>query len=172
MFIFTSRELENRAGQPAAEPKLAADSARLALASLEHAAQTPAAGWKVSHTDSDVDDAESMQALLPLFQGAGPLLVYLHGYNSTPAACFERCDRLQSLYGVEIVRFSWSSSRKCPPEEGGQPGLAAARPPFGSRLYLPLNDGPRLLDAVAGDPDGRTCSWWLLMAMPGSPPVH
>lgn len=170
MLIFTNRALESRAGQPAVEPNRAAGSARLTLAALEHAPQAAAAGWKVSQTDSDVDDADSMQALLPLFQGSGPHLIYLHGYNSTPAACFERCDRLQSLYGLEIVRFSWSSSRKYQPEDGGQPGAAAARPPFGSRLYLSSSDCPKPLDPVAGDPDERTCSWWLLMALPGSPP--
>ena len=171
MLIFTNRELESRVGKSAFDGNLAAASARLVLANLEHAPQAGAAGWKVSQTDSDVDDVDSLQALLPLLQSVGPHLVYLHGYNSTPAACFERCDRLQSLYGLEIVRFSWSSSRKCQPDDGSLPGVAAVRP-FGSPHFLPLSDHPGPLDAVAGAPDERTCSWWLLMALPGSLPAH
>ena len=118
--------------------------------------------------DADLDDADALRTWLPLFQKPGPLLVYLHGYNDTPAACFERCDRLQSRYGLEVVRFSWSS-RKHLADDGVLPGLgkpngfASFR---GARHGLPFKDQP-----VVGEPDAPDCAWWLVMAQTGSPPV-
>jgi len=111
-----------------------------------------------------------------MFQGSRPLLVYLHGYNSTPAACFERCDRLQSLYGLEIVRFSWSS-KKYLLEDSGLHGLVAGldlgiRRDFarllGSQHYLQTNEYPKPPVRMACDLESLTCSWWLLMARTGS----
>ena len=176
MLIFTNRELDSRADKSAFERNMAAGSARLALATLARAPQATAARWTVSQMDSDVDDADSMQALLPLFQRPGPLLVYLHGYSGTPAACLERCDRLQTLYGLEVVRFSWSS-KKYLSDDSAQTGLDAGfnlglQPDFtrlfGSRHCVPSNGYPKLPDPMAGDLEGLTCSWWLLMALPGS----
>lgn len=153
MLIFSNRELESRADALVCQQKVNADLARRALATLERTPQATAGCWKVSQIDSDVDDADSMRALLPMFQESRPLLLYLHGYNSTPAACFERCDRLQSLYGLEVVRFSWSS-KKHRPGDGDLPD------------FLPPSDCLRQLDPAAADP---ACSWWLVMALTGSP---
>ena len=178
MLIFTNREPGSRTGESAFQQNFAASSARLALATLARAPQATAACWKVSQMDSDVDDADSMQTLLPMFQASWPLLLYLHGYNSTPAACFERCDRLQSLYGLEVVRFSWSSKKyllddSCLSvlvaglDSGLQQDFARL---FGSQHCLQSNEQPRPLDPVACDLECLTCSWWLLMALTGSPP--
>jgi hypothetical protein len=164
MLVFSNRELEDRAGAPAFRPKLAAGPARLSLATLERTAQATAGHWPVSQIDSDVDDADSMRALLPMFQKSGPLFVYLHGYNSTPVACFERCDRLQSLYGLEIVRFSWSSKK----HRLGDSELPDFTQLFGERHYLESSGYLRPLDPAAADLEGLTCSWWLVMALPGS----
>jgi hypothetical protein len=178
MLIFRSREPEDRAAMPALEPPRTADAARRAQAGHKHPAQTQQTAqvpWKVVQMDCDVDDAESTNELLPLFQEARPLLLYLHGYNSTPAAFFERCDRLQSLYGLEIVRFSWSSKKHllddgfCPGFDAGmddclQRELARL---FGSQSDSPSTKYPAPLDPVAGDLENLTCSWWLLMALPG-----
>lgn len=165
MLIFSSRELESRADALVCQQKFTAGLARRALATLEHTPQATAGNWKVSQIDSDVDDADSMQALLPMFQESRPLLLYLHGYNSTPAACFERCDRLQSLYGLEVVRFSWSS-KKHRPGDGDLPDFL---PRLGEHGYVQPSDCLHQLEPAAADPDGPACSWWLVMALTGSP---
>lgn len=180
MLIFTSRELESRTAASAFAHHPAARPAWLALDNLERAPKSPAARWKVSRTDSDVDDDDSMQDLRPLFQGPGPLLVYLQGHKGTPAACFERCDRLQSLYGLEVVRFSWTANT-ARLDDGGLYGVLA-----GYSLGLPW-DFSRLCkvahgwrrgeprwpaEPVAGDLPGLTCSWWLVMALAGQPSLE
>lgn len=71
-----------------------------------------------------MDDAKAMTESLHLFRQARFLLPYLHGYNRTPAACFERCDHLESLYGLEVVQFSWSAKKHLP-NDGLRPGFDA-----------------------------------------------
>jgi hypothetical protein len=73
----------------------------------------------------DVADADALNLLLPLFTGARRVLVYLHGNNNTPAACFERCALLESLYGVEVIGFSWTSEGYLP-DGNDLPGVAPA----------------------------------------------
>lgn len=178
MLIFSSRDLEGRAAMPDLEAQFSADAALQALAARKHPPQTPKTpeeSWKVVQMDCDVDDAESMSELLPLFQQARPLLLYLHGYNSTPAAFFERCDRLQSLYGLEIVRFSWSSKKHLL-DDGFRPGFDVGMDHglqrelarlFGPQADAPSAKYPEPLYPVAGDPEKVTCSWWLLTAFTG-----
>jgi hypothetical protein len=170
MLIFSSRKTAERAGEPVFQQQFTAGSARMAVATLERASQSKAAYWKVSHLDSDVDDADALRALLPMLQASRPLLLYVQGCNSTPAACFERCDRLQALYGLEVVRFSWSSKKylhdegsELPGRIGGlnvdpAPDLAQL---FGSWRHLPPGEG-------LAEPQGLTCAWWLVMALTGS----
>ena len=175
MPILSSLAAKGRRGAPSVGQPLKAGSTRLALATLERPPQGLGKQWKVAQINCDVDDAKSMNDLLPLFQQAGPLLLYLHGYNSTPADCFERCDRLQSLYGLEILRFSWSSRQHllddgfCPGfdagmDDGLQRELARL---FGSRSDWRFTKYPAWLCPAAGDLENLTCSWWLLMALPG-----
>ena len=145
MLIFSSCELEHHAVMPAHKPPFTADAALLALAARKHPPQVPQ-----------------------------PLLLYLHGYNSSPAAFFERCDRLQSLYSLEIFRFSWSSKKHllddgfCPGFDVGmdlglQRELARL---FGPQADSPSGKYPEPLYPVVGDPEKVTCSWWVLMALP------
>lgn len=173
MLIFSSREVEGRPDTAAAEPQFAADSA---LDGLKCPPQMPGEHWKVVQMNCDVDDAESINELLPLFQQKRPLLLYLHGYNSTPAACFERCDRLQSLYGLEIVRFSWTA-RKHLHDDGLRPGFDAEVDPglrrelarlFGPQKGARSTKHPASLDPVVCDLENVSCAWWLLMALPGA----
>jgi hypothetical protein len=181
MLIFSNRESESRTDAPVSRQEFPTDPARLTLATLERTPQATAAQWKVLQLDGDVDDAESMRALLPVLQASRPVLLYLHGYNNTPAACFERCDRLQSLYGLEIVRFSWSS-RKYLHDEGCEPsgrvsGMGLDIPPdlaqlFGARHLSQTKENLRQLDRMASlDPLGPYCAWWLVMALADGP-VH
>ena len=177
MLIFSSREFEGQAVRSAPNQQFSADASRQALAAptyLPQTHQTAEVLWKMVQMDCDVDDVESMNELLPLFQQARPLLLYLHGYNSTPAAFFERCDRLQSLYGLEIVRFSWTSKKHR--DDGFRPGVDAKMEPslqqdlerlFGAQAGSPSTNYPAPLYPVAGNLDNLTCSWWLLMTLTG-----
>lgn len=122
MLIFTNRALNGAADESAFERSFMPGSTRLALASVERASS--GAGWAVSQHDADVDDDDSLRALLPLFQGNRPVLVYLHGNNNPPAACFKRCDRLAALYGLEMIGFSWASEGFLP-DGGPVPKLQA-----------------------------------------------
>ncbi|WP_137731200.1 alpha/beta hydrolase [Pseudaquabacterium pictum] len=67
------------------------------------------AGFQVGGAQASLDDAAAMQLLVPLFQASRPVVLYLHGNNNPPAACFERCARLEEIYGLEVVGFSWPS---------------------------------------------------------------
>ena len=175
MLIFSSRESEGRAATSAVEQQFTASADSLARATRKHPPQTQEEDWKVVQIDCDVDDAASMNELLQLFQEARPLLLYLHGYNSTPAACFERCDRLQSLYGLEIVRFSWSAKKHLL-GNGLRPGFGVGVDPglrrelarlFGTKKGSQSKTYPTSLDPVACDLENVSCSWWLLMALTG-----
>jgi len=183
MLIFSSREFDSRAAMSARDQQLPAHAAHTASHRAQAARQPPPAmppqtalaPWKVVQIDCDVDDAESMDKLLPMFQKSRPLLLCLHGYSNTPAAFFERCDRLQALYSLEIVRFSWSSKKRLPGDglhcavaagidDSLQQELARL---FGSPSDWPSTRCPVPLYPVAGDLDNLTGAWWLLMALTG-----
>ena len=175
MLIFSSHEVEGRVATSAVEQQLTAGTDLLARTTCKHAPQTQEDDWKVVQMDCDVDDTESMNELLQLFQETRPLLLYLHGYNSTPAACFERCDRLESLYGLEVVRFSWTAKKHLL-DDGLRPGFDAGVGPglqqelarlFGSQKGSSFRKHPAPPDPVACDLETVSCSWWLLMALPG-----
>ena len=131
MLIFTNRTLGAAADESAFERSFTPGSPRLAMANVARA--PGGAGWVVLQGDADVDDGDSLRALLPLFQGSRPVLVYLHGNNNTPAACFERCDRLAALYDVEVIGFSWTSEGFLA-DGSGLPSLAAG--PAGDETEL------------------------------------
>ena len=175
MLIFSGQKIEGRSAMPAATQLFTAGFDPLKQAIRKLAPQTQHDDWKVMQMDCDVDDTEAMNKWLQVFQQARPLLLYLHGYNSTPAACFERCDHLESLYGLEVVRFSWSAKKHLP-NNGLRSGLDArvglelepqlgrlsgAQKGFSSRKYLAPPD------PVAWHMENINCSWWLLMALPG-----
>lgn len=121
MLIFTNRELQNQSDETAFMRRFVPASERLGFASVQAAAGGPAA-WRVSNLLADAADADALNALLPLFAGARPVLVYLHGNNNTPVSCFTRCALLASMYGIEVVGFSWTSEGYLP--DGSElPGL-------------------------------------------------
>jgi hypothetical protein len=67
------------------------------------------ASWLLSDLHDKEDDDAMLAALVTLFQGARPVLLYIHGNNNTPAKAFYRCQRLQDLYEVDVLGFSWTS---------------------------------------------------------------
>ena len=61
-----------------------------------------AGGWQVGNHLSGVSDVDALNRLLPLFAGARPVLVYLHGNANPPASCFARCTELEALYDKAV----------------------------------------------------------------------
>lgn len=175
MLVFSSRDVEGRIAVPAIEQPFTACINPLPQVVQKQTPQTQQDDWEVVQIDCDADDTESMNKFLHLFQKVRPLLLYLHGYNSTPAACFERCDRLESLYGLEVVRFSWSAKQHLTGNglrsdfdarvgTGLQKELTRL---FGSQKSLSSRNYSVLPEPVACDLENVSCSWWLLMALPG-----
>lgn len=66
-------------------------------------------GFALTELDAAIQDDAALQRLVTLFGGTQPVLLYLHGNNNAPATCFERCARLEEIYGVAVVGFSWPS---------------------------------------------------------------
>ena len=66
-------------------------------------------GFELAGIQADLKDDDALKALVPIFQGPKPVLVYLHGNNNAPATCFERCARLAEIYDVAVIGFSWPS---------------------------------------------------------------
>lgn len=108
MLIFTNRALSAQPDESAYGTAFEPGATRLSVASVARAAGSGGA-WAVAGHRPDVADADALNLLLPLFRGRRRLLVYLHGNNNPPAACFARCALLESLYGVEVVGFSWAA---------------------------------------------------------------
>lgn len=104
MLVFTNRTVKQASDESAFGADFVQGSIRLGMATVTRKGKS---GWSLADLDLDVDDADSKTALFPIFQGGQPVLVYIHGFNNTPAKCFERCLKLESLYGVQVVGFSW-----------------------------------------------------------------
>jgi len=173
--MFSNQALATGTAAPVPPLLPAAAPPRMALASLERALKGRPARWKVAPMNTNVDDPASMRALLPMLQASRPLLMYLEGCNSTPAACFERCDRLQSLYGLEIVRFSWSSRQYLHDEGSDLPGRIDGLNVEVAPNLAQLFGRGRQVDRPAGAPGaahGMTCAWWLVMSLGIGGTVH
>ncbi|WP_457337563.1 alpha/beta hydrolase [Rhizobacter sp. P5_C2] len=126
MLIFTNRVVNMAGDESAFGRSFEPAGTHLGFASVSGLAQGGA--WTVSNANNDASDVDALNALLPLFSGARKVLVYLHGNNNTPAACFERCAKLEALYGFETIGFSWASEgflsdgSELPGVEGGNAG--------------------------------------------------
>ena len=115
MLIFTNRALQDKADETAFGTRFDPGSERIGFAQVQGNAGT----WQVSDVHADASEADAIVALMSAFAGARPVLVYLHGNNNTPASCFERCARFDSLYDVEMVGFSWASEGFLPDGSSG-----------------------------------------------------
>jgi hypothetical protein len=106
MLIFTNREVDiDGAGNVTFSRQFQPGAMTLGSAT----AQRGAAGFETTDGHAELSDDDAMHMLVPLFGGQRPLLVYLHGNNNTPDTCFERCARLEEIYDVEVLGFSWPS---------------------------------------------------------------
>lgn len=105
MLILSNRELTPPGDAFGTSFQPGADA--LSMASVARSGS--GSGWQLASAQAAVKDDAVIHALMPLFQGSKPVLVWLHGNSNTPTDCFERCERLGQLYGLEVVGFSWPS---------------------------------------------------------------
>jgi hypothetical protein len=119
MLIFTNRSLKNQNDESAFGRDFVTGSDQLGFAT---ATRNPNGDWRVNQVHSQASDSDAMSALLPLFTGEQPLLVYLHGNNYSPSKCFERCAKLEQLYKLPVIAFSWASEGFLP-DGSPLPGL-------------------------------------------------
>ena len=125
MLAFTNRAILPGNDATAFGTAFQPNSSVLAAASVQRSA---GGGWTLSAISPDIGDDDAVRALVPLFRGNRPVLLYLHGNNNTPATCFDRCARLEEIYGVEVVGFSWPSEGHLASgdERPGLPAVVAA----------------------------------------------
>ena len=106
MLVFTNRDVVPEAGASAFQRSFVPGGHRIGVAS---ATRDAAGKWGLSNIDADVTERDALDLLLPLFGGARPLLVFLHGNGHTPAHTFARCLQLETEYNAEVIAFSWAS---------------------------------------------------------------
>ncbi|MEJ8838223.1 alpha/beta hydrolase [Ramlibacter sp. AN1133] len=106
MLVFTNRDVVAQSDPSAFQRSFTPGGNRIAVAAV---ARDAAGRWALSRIDDDVTERDAFDLLLPLFGGGRPLLLYLHGHGSAPAACFARCAALEAEYGAEVIGFSWPS---------------------------------------------------------------
>lgn len=112
MLVFTNRTIGSGNTDSAFGSAFTPGATRLGFATVTPTAKGKS--WKLADIQPEADDAAILGALQPLFSGKRPVLVYLHGNNNTPASCFTRCAVLESMYGLEVVGFSWASEGYLP----------------------------------------------------------
>lgn len=132
MLVVTNRHVTDNGGSPGFSAAFSPAQTALSIAQATAGAQ---GGWSLQQVASQAGDAEIGAALLQVFTGPRPVLLYIHGNNNTPARCFDRCATLEQLYGVAVIGFSW-------PSEGQLPD--------GSDLPNTHNDNPGDDDDLAG----------------------
>lgn len=104
MLIFTNRVISSGATAESFGRAFTPGSKQLGVATIA----SSGSGWKLSAQNADVSDDVASKMLEKLFQGTKPVLLYVHGYNNSPAACFRRIHKLQDLYpGAVVIGFSW-----------------------------------------------------------------
>jgi len=148
MLIFTNRIIDKAAAGPAAFTRRFNPGAP-ALGMAEVARD--GASFALSSVAADAVDDAVLQRLVAVFGGNRPLLLYVHGNNNTPAACFERCARLQEIYGVEVLGFSWPSEGYLPTgvDPAVQPGQPEAAADDGDeRALREVRDDNRLQGGI------------------------
>ncbi len=105
MLVFTNRDTRAAADASAFKRSFQPGATLLSAATVASAGGS----FALDGLQSGISDDQALQALVPVFGGNQPVLVYLHGNNNSPADCFERCARLEEIYGCAVVGFSWPS---------------------------------------------------------------
>ncbi len=125
MLIYTNRLLDAASSDAGALTKTYTPFAdTLSSVSVQQGVQ--GAGWKVSQQQPNLADPTALAQLSDVLSGSKPVLVFVHGNDNPPAACFERCQQLEEQYGVAVIGYSWTSEGYLPngddPMEMGAPG--------------------------------------------------
>ncbi|MEJ8855293.1 hypothetical protein WKW79_11975 [Variovorax robiniae] len=111
MLFFTNREIDVSKNDEAAftnrftimdESLAAADVAGVYKAG-------GGATWTLANVSPQADDNDLIPRLVAVFGAGRPVLVYLHGNSNPPAKSFYRCKRLEDIYGISVIGFSWTS---------------------------------------------------------------
>lgn len=118
MLIFTNRELKVEAGNASALTKVF-QPFHETLNSVDVLAA--ANGWRVSQHGVGLSDEAVLAKIEAVMDGDKPVLVYLHGNNTTPAKCFLRARQLEAQYDVSVIAYSWTSEGFLPngEDQGG-----------------------------------------------------
>lgn len=85
-----------------------------------------AGGWKAANPKEHLSDASTLAQIGAVLSGTKPVLVFLHGNSTTPAACFKRCQQIEDQYGVSVIAYSWASEG-CLPDGTELPGQKAPK---------------------------------------------
>ena len=104
MLVFSNRDVDPGAGASAFQRSFVPGGRRIGAAAVTRDA---AGKWVLSGIDDDVTERDALDRLLPLFTGARPVLVYLHGNGQTPQSTFGRCLQMETDYNVEVLAFTW-----------------------------------------------------------------
>lgn len=109
MLVFTNRVVTDTTTVDAFGRAFKPGSDRLGYATVEPLTSA-ADDWKLSAVDPVISEDDAYQLLEPVFKAGRPVLLYVHGNNNTPAACFKRLHALQKSYpNAEVIGFSWPS---------------------------------------------------------------
>lgn len=106
MLIFTNRKITVAADTSSFTREFQPGADTLGVAQVVRSTD---GGFALSEVQAGLGDDAAMHLLVPLFRGPRSVLVYLHGNNNPPSACFERCARLEEIYNLEVIGFSWTS---------------------------------------------------------------
>jgi Alpha/beta hydrolase of unknown function (DUF900) len=113
MLIFTNRSVQKqKTDELAFTNRFTPLAESLSIATVK--AKENGNGWIVSDISEKTSDVEAVVNLSSLLMGSKPVLVFVHGNNNSPSACFDRCLALEKQYEVNVIGFSWAS-------EGFQP---------------------------------------------------
>jgi Alpha/beta hydrolase of unknown function (DUF900) len=126
MLIFTNRSVQTQKTDEQAFTKVYAPLAEtLSIATVK--AKSNPDTWKISDISEAISDVGAISKISSMLQGSKPVLVFVHGNNNNPSACFKHCLALEKHFDVNVIGFSWAS-------EGFQPngddlaGVDGAKP--------------------------------------------
>jgi esterase/lipase superfamily enzyme len=124
MLIFTNRQLVTTATNAQAF----SDVFTPFLDTLNCADVQPSGtGWKVSQPTVKLSNEAALKKIDAVLGGDKPVLVYLHGNNTTPEKCFLRASQIEKQYDVAVIAYSWTSEGLLPNGQD-QAGMDTSRP--------------------------------------------
>lgn len=124
MLIFTNRELK-----PASSNASALTNIFKPFHETLNSVEVKKAGtnWNVSQHGSELTDDAALKKIDKVLDNNEPVLIYLHGNNTTPAKCFLRAQQLEAQYGLSVIAYSWTSEGLLP-DGTDQSGVSSAQP--------------------------------------------